>query len=75
MSREERPMGLRDHRLNRLLSIRELAKAADVSPQTIVSIEGGHRPHYETMRKLCAALNVEALAIQEFAAVIEERRR
>ena len=43
------------------LSQRELAKAAGVSPATILKIERGgvESPHPSTLRKLAAALSVE----------------
>ena len=68
-------MSLRDHRRTRLMSIRDLAERAGVSPQTIVTIEAGRRPpRYLTMRKIVAALGVDVNEVAEFAAVIEPRR-
>jgi transcriptional regulator with XRE-family HTH domain len=63
---------LRDLRQQRLLSIRDLAKAAGVSPQTIVTIEAGERPpRPSTMRKIAAALGIEAREVDEFARSID----
>ena len=65
---------LRECRLDRLLSIRELAKRSGVTAKTIVDLEyGRRRPHYETMRQLCSALGVEAGDVAEFAAALGER--
>ena len=65
---------LRDWRLDRLLSIRELAKRSGVTAKTIVDLEyGRRRPHYETMRQLCAALGVAPGEVGEFADALEER--
>jgi transcriptional regulator with XRE-family HTH domain len=43
----------------KLLSQRELAARAGVSAATITHIETGHAAQFETVRKLCAALDVE----------------
>jgi transcriptional regulator with XRE-family HTH domain len=67
-------VSLRQQRSERLMSIRELAKAADVSPATIVNIEAGrHDPFPATMRRIAAALGVEAVEIDEFAEMIRKR--
>ncbi len=48
---------LREWRLDRLLSVRDLAKRSGVTAKTVVDLEYGRRtPHYETMRQLCAVL-------------------
>jgi transcriptional regulator with XRE-family HTH domain len=66
---------LRDARVRRLLSIRQLAKLAGVSPNTIQLLESGQRrASYLTMRKVANALNVEPNEITEFAAAIEAAR-
>lgn len=65
---------LREWRLERLLSVRGLAERSGVTAKTIVDIEyGRRRPHYETMRRLCAALDVRPADVTEFAAALEER--
>lgn len=57
----------RTYRQDRLLSIRDLARKADVSPQTIQGVELGTRtPRPSTMIKLAAALGVEPREIDEF---------
>lgn len=67
---------LRHWRTDRLLSIRELATAADVTPKTLTDIEyGRRRPTYETMRSICQALNVDARDIVEFQAALDFREQ
>jgi DNA-binding Xre family transcriptional regulator len=50
---------LRQVRLRRAMSQRELAKAAELSPDTIRRLEGTAEAQFATMRKLAKALNVE----------------
>ena len=65
---------LRAWRLDRLLSVRELARRSGVTAKTVVDLEYGRRtPHYETMRQLCAALGVAPGEVAEFVAALEER--
>jgi DNA-binding XRE family transcriptional regulator len=60
-------VSFRTQRQTRLLSIRDLARSASVSPQTVVTIENGTRlPRPSTMIKLAAALGVEVTEIDEF---------
>ncbi len=49
---------LRRVRQLKLLSQRQLAMLAEVSPATIASIEAGRSAQYETVKKLCGALGV-----------------
>ena len=64
---------LREWRLSRLLSVRGLEAASGVTTKTIMDVEHGRRrPHYATMRKLCAALEVEPGDVTEFAAALED---
>ena len=66
---------LREARLQALLSIRQLARKAGVSPTTIYLLESGqHSPHLLTMYKLSRALGVEPTEIDEFRAAIEVHR-
>jgi transcriptional regulator with XRE-family HTH domain len=66
---------LRDTRVERPMSIRELAKAAGISQVSVQNIESGKsRPLPETMRKVSAALGVEVGEIAEFAAAIEAKQ-
>jgi transcriptional regulator with XRE-family HTH domain len=63
---------LNETRLRNLMTIRELAAAAEVSTKTIVDIEAGRTmPRPGTMRRIAAALGVEPVAIDEFAAAID----
>ena len=63
---------LRQWRQERLMSTRELAKAAGVAQKTIVQTEHGrHRPHYRTMRLISEALGVTARDVAEFAAALD----
>jgi transcriptional regulator with XRE-family HTH domain len=51
---------LRDLRLARALSQRDLAEQAGVAPKTVVDLELGRKePQLKTIRKLAAALGVE----------------
>jgi transcriptional regulator with XRE-family HTH domain len=59
---------LREMRVRRPMTIRELAAAASVTPKTIVAIEAGRsRPRPGTMRRIAAALDAEPSQITEFA--------
>lgn len=67
---------LREIRLDHLLSVRELAEAADITPKTLTDIELGKRmPTYETMRNLCRVLGIEAHDVTEFVTTIQARAR
>ena len=58
---------LREARLQALLSMRQLARQAGVSPTTIQLLEGGqHSPQLLTIYKLSRALGVEPAEIDEF---------
>jgi transcriptional regulator with XRE-family HTH domain len=71
---ESRVRTLREWRCNELLSVRELALRAGVTPKTVTDIEYGRRkPTYETMRSICAALGIGANEISEFAATLQSR--
>ena len=58
---------LRTARVDRLLSIRELAKEADVAPSTVFLIESGRvRPRPRVMRSLAAVLGIDPHEVHEF---------
>jgi transcriptional regulator with XRE-family HTH domain len=58
---------LREARLRALLSIRQLARKAGMSPTTIYLLESGQRsPQLLTIYKLSRALDVEPAEIDEF---------
>lgn len=64
-------VGLREARLRKLLSQRELARRAGVALATVTNIELGKiRPHPSTLRKLADALGVEP---EELAEHLERR--
>lgn len=63
---------LREVRLARLWSQRELARRSGVAERTIVSIENGQRPpRLETMRKLAEALAIDWREVAEFRRAME----
>ena len=65
---------LRELRARRMHTIRSLSAAAGVAQKTIVDAEAGRiTPQFGTMRKIAAALGVEAIDIAEFVAAIEAR--
>jgi DNA-binding XRE family transcriptional regulator len=65
---------LREIRLNRMWSQRDLAQQARVAQKTIVDLELRRiEPRLLTMRKLAAALGVEPLEVDEFRKAIEEK--
>jgi transcriptional regulator with XRE-family HTH domain len=67
---------LREWRLERLLSIRQLAEASGVTAKTIVDIEHGRRQaQYATMRDISTALGVSATEVTEFAETLDERSK
>ena len=58
---------LREARLQALLSMRQLARRAGVSPTTIQLLESGqHSPQLLTIYKLSRALGIEPAEIDEF---------
>lgn len=59
-------VGLRELRLNAVMTQKELAEKAGVSKQTVVMIESGRiRPYPQTLRKLAEALGVPPTALAE----------
>ena len=65
---------LREVRLRRLWSQRELARRAGVAEQTVVSAETGRRrPRLVSMRKIAEALGVEWDEVDEFRQAVEEK--
>ncbi len=63
---------LKEARTRRLLSVRKLAEAAGVAPATVYHIEHGRTtPSFRAIRDLSAALGLDPLDVDEFAAVIE----
>ncbi len=65
---------LREARVARLLSQRDLAAQAGVALKTIVDAELGRvSPRLATMRRIAEALGVEPVEIEEFRVSIEEK--
>lgn len=63
---------LRTLRRNQLLSQRDLARKARVTPSTIYLIEAGKtRPRLKVMRQICEALGVQPQEIDEFRQTLE----
>ena len=66
---------LRHIRVERLLTIRALAKQAGVAPSTIYLAENGHTiPRLSVIRRLAATLAVEPGDIDEFRQAIEQAK-
>lgn len=71
-SRREVGLKLKEARLKRFMTIRDLATAADVSTRTIVLAESGRSvPYFSTAKKIADALGVNAMDIEEFVARVE----
>ncbi len=65
------PRPLRAWRAEHLLSIRELARTAGVAPSTVYLIEAGRTtPRPAVMRRIAAALEVDAHRVAEFRRAI-----
>ncbi|HZU07059.1 MAG TPA: helix-turn-helix transcriptional regulator [Chloroflexota bacterium] len=65
-------VSLRQARVERLLSIRELAKQASVAPSTVYLIETGRStPRLRVVRQLAAVLSRDPSEIDEFRRAIE----
>jgi len=63
---------LRDIRAAQLLSIRELARLAEVAPSTVFLIEAGRAtPRPRVIRRLAEVLAVVPRAVDEFRRAIE----
>lgn len=65
---------LRELRLERLLSQRDLAELAGVTQKTVVDLElGRNEPRLITIRKIASALQVPPTEIEEFRRAIEAK--
>ncbi len=63
---------LREIRIRKLLSVRELAKRAGVAQRTVVEAEARRQvPRPATMRKLAGALGVDPMEVDEFRAAMD----
>ncbi len=64
---------LREARADRMLSIRDLARAAEVAPSTVYLIESGRTvPRPSIVRRISAVLDVQPAEIDEFQRVIRQ---
>lgn len=69
-------MRLKELRTRKLMTVRELAEQAHISPSTISVIEKGHgRPALSTIRKLSGLFSVDPMEVEEFREAIEARGR
>ncbi len=67
---------LREWRAERLLSMRELARLADVAPSTIYLIEAARTtPQPAVMRRIAAALAIDPKQVAEFREAIAAHAR
>ena len=65
-------MNLKEVRTQKLLSVCRLSELAGVAPPTVYHIEHGRTtPSFRTIRDISAALDMDPLDIDEFAAVIQ----
>jgi transcriptional regulator with XRE-family HTH domain len=65
---------LRDLRLARALSQRDLASMAGVTQKTLIDLELGRKePQLRTIRQVAEALGVEPAEVDEFRRAIEEK--
>jgi DNA-binding XRE family transcriptional regulator len=63
---------LRQIRRNQLLSQRDLARKARITPSTVYLIEAGRtRPRLKVMRQICEALSVAPTDVDEFRHELE----
>ncbi len=61
---------LKQHRLQKVWGVRDLAREADVSQQSVVNGEAGKPLRLTTMRKMAEALGVSVWEVEEFAATL-----
>ena len=67
---------LREWRAERLLTIRDLARAAGVAPSTVYLIEAGRTtPRPSVMRRIAAQLGVEGHQVVEFRHAVAQHAR
>ena len=65
---------LRELRIRKFLSVRDLARRAEVAQRTVTETEAGRRvPQPATMRKIAAALDVDPMEIDEFREAVEAK--
>lgn len=62
---------LKQHRLRKVWTVRDLAREAGVSQQSVVNGEAGRPLRITTMRKMAEALGVPVWDVDEFATMLE----
>lgn len=62
---------LKQHRLKKPWTLRDLAREAGVSQQSIVNAEAGKPLRIATMKKMAAALGADVWDVEEFAAILQ----
>ena len=62
---------LKQHRLRKVWTVRELAREAGVSQQSVVNGEAGRPLRLATMRKMAEALDASVWDVEEFAATLK----
>lgn len=65
----EKIMTLRQHRMAQGMTIRDLAQAAQISTQTVVSIEKGRPARIKSFRRIAEAIGVEMMEIREYRTI------
>jgi transcriptional regulator with XRE-family HTH domain len=69
-------LSLREARAEQLLTIRELARLANVAPSTVYLVEAGRTvPRPAVIRRLAAVLQMQPHDIAEFQASIEASKQ
>ena len=67
---------LREWRVSRLLSLRDLVAAAGVTPKTILDLESRRRrATFATIRKLADGLGVKPTEVAEFVETLDQRAK
>jgi transcriptional regulator with XRE-family HTH domain len=67
-------MKLREMRLARVLSQRDLAERAGVTQKTVLDLElGRQEPRLQTIRQIAAVLGVDPTEIEEFREALEAK--
>ncbi len=63
---------LREHRIDHMLTYRELAAASGCAVTTLTAIErGARKPHFATMAAVAGALGVPVHTVAEFAHALD----
>ncbi len=66
------PKKLKEHRIGRMLTYRDLAEASGCAVTTLMAVERGVRkPHFATMVAVAGAIAVDVPDIAEFAVALD----